>query len=91
MFAAPGHARTFRELVRLSSRRLGETGLELMARPTIKEDLETLFTHTRDRDQVELVAKKLAENGGKANVTEHFGFVTHAMLIGPSDAPESTM
>jgi hypothetical protein len=57
--------------------------LEKAARPTIKADLEKLFTYTRDQDQVDLIAKKLEDNGGKASVTEHFGFVTHAALVGP--------
>ena len=59
--------------------------LEMLARPTIKADLEKLFTYTRDKDQVDLLAKKIAENGGKVSVSEHFGFVTHAMLVGPFD------
>jgi hypothetical protein len=63
--------------------------LERAARPTTKADLEKLFTHTRDKDQVELLAKKIAANGGKANVTEHFAFLTHGAFIGPFDAPES--
>jgi hypothetical protein len=62
--------------------------LEKLARPTIKADLEKLFTHTRDKDQVELLAKKLEENGGKASISEHFGFVTYAALIGPFDSTE---
>src|SRR4029453_7408872 len=62
--------------------------LERAARPTIKADLEKLFTHTRDKDQVELLAKKIAANGGKASVTEHFGFVNHASLIGPFERPD---
>ncbi|HSQ56857.1 MAG TPA: hypothetical protein VLM40_14035, partial [Gemmata sp.] len=63
--------------------------LERSARPTIKADLEKLFAASRDQDQVELLAKKLKANGGKPDVTEHFGFITHASLIGPFDAPES--
>jgi hypothetical protein len=57
--------------------------------PDIRADLKKLFAASRDRDQVELLAKKLKENGGNPNVTEHFGFITHATLIGPFDAPES--
>jgi hypothetical protein len=53
-----------------------------------KADLEKLFALTRDQDQIELLAKKLAAAGGKANVTEHFGFVNHVSLIGPFDAPD---
>ena len=63
--------------------------LERSARPSIKADLEKLFAASRDQDQVELLAKKLKANGGKPDVTEHFGFITHASLIGPFDAPES--
>jgi hypothetical protein len=59
--------------------------LEKAAGPTIKADLAKLFTFTRDKDQVDLLAKKLEENGGKASVSEHFGFVTHAALVGPFD------
>jgi hypothetical protein len=59
--------------------------LEKAARPTIKSDLEKLFAYTRDKDQVDLLAKKLTDNGGKASVSEHFGFVTHAKLVGPFD------
>jgi hypothetical protein len=53
-----------------------------------KADLEKLFALTRDQDQIELLAKKLVAAGGKANVTEHFGFVNHASLIGPFDGPD---
>lgn len=63
--------------------------LEKLARPSIKADLEKLFAATRDKDQVELLAKKLGDNGGKADITAHFGFVTATAVIGPFDAPES--
>jgi hypothetical protein len=63
--------------------------IEKQARPSIKADLEALFAATRDKDQVELLAKKLKEQGTAANVTEHFGFVTGLSLVGPFDAPES--
>jgi hypothetical protein len=63
--------------------------LEMTARPTIKADLEKLFAQTRDKDQVELLEKKVKANGGKVSVTEHFGFVNQASIIGPFDAPES--
>lgn len=59
--------------------------IEKAAKPTIKTDLEKLFTYARDKDQVELLAKKITEAGGKASLTEHFGFVTHAMIVGPFD------
>jgi len=60
--------------------------LEKTTRPTIKADLEKLFIYTRDKDQVDLLAKKVAENGGSVSVSEHFGFVTHAALIAPFDS-----
>ncbi|MCI0699514.1 MAG: hypothetical protein L0241_00315 [Planctomycetia bacterium] len=60
--------------------------VEKLAKPTIKADLEKLFTFTRDKDQVELLAKKIEENGGKVSISEHFGFITHAALIGPFDS-----
>ena len=61
--------------------------LEKLARPSIKADLEKLFAYTRDKDQVDLLAKKIGDNGGKASVSEHFGFVTHAAIVGPFDNP----
>ena len=33
-----------------------------------------------------MLAKKVADNGGKVSVTEHFGFVTFAHLVGPFDS-----
>jgi len=62
--------------------------LEKAARPSLKADLERLFAASRDRDQVELLARKLTENGGTANVSEHFGFVTFVSLVGPFDGPD---
>jgi len=62
--------------------------LEANGKKPAKADLEKLFALTRDQDQIELLAKKLVAAGGKANVTEHFGFVNHASLIGPFDAPD---
>jgi hypothetical protein len=63
--------------------------LERSAKPTLRADLEQLFTRTRDKDQVELLAKKVGENGGKVSVPEHLGYITFASLIGPFDAPGS--
>jgi hypothetical protein len=63
--------------------------LERVARPSIKADLEKLFAASRDKDQVELLAKKLKEHGVKPSISEHFGFVTFASLVGPFDAPGS--
>lgn len=59
--------------------------LEKSARPSIRADLEKLLAFARDKDQVDLLAEKIAANGGKASVGEHFGFVTHAALVGPFD------
>ena len=62
--------------------------LEKAAPPTLKADLEKLFAHTRDKDQVELLAKKVEAAGGTASVGEQFGFVTFAALVGPFDSTE---
>jgi hypothetical protein len=59
--------------------------LEKSERPSIRADLEKLFVFARDKGQVELLAKKIEANGGKASVTEHYGFVTFAELVGPFD------
>jgi hypothetical protein len=48
--------------------------------------LEKLFTYARDKDQVEAIAKKVGTVGGKVSVSEHFGFVTRAALVGPFDS-----
>jgi hypothetical protein len=67
--------------------------LELIERTTTPATtlarLEKLFTYARDKDQIDFLAKKVQQNGGKANITEHFAFVTCASLVGPFDAPES--
>lgn len=60
--------------------------IEKLARPTVRADLEKLFGFARDKDQVDLLAKKVTDNGGKVSVSEHFGFVTHAALVGPFDS-----
>lgn len=62
--------------------------VEKLARPTLKDDLEKLFAYSRDKDQVDLLAKKLEVYDGKARVSEHFGFVTALSLVGPFDAPD---
>jgi hypothetical protein len=62
--------------------------IEKAAKPSLKTDLERLFALTRDKDQVDLLAKKLAGHGVKPSVTEHFGFVTAAALVGPFDGPD---
>jgi hypothetical protein len=61
--------------------------LERAARPTLRMELERLFRFARDKDQVDLLAKKIEEAGGKVSISEHFGFVTLAALIGPFDSP----
>lgn len=60
--------------------------LDKPANPTLTADYVKLFGFTRDKDQVDLLAKKVAEGGGKVSVSEHFGFVTHAALVGPFDS-----
>jgi hypothetical protein len=60
--------------------------LEKAAKPSLKSDLEKLFTYTRDKDQIETIAKKLTELGNKVSITEHFAFVTHFALVGPFDS-----
>lgn len=60
--------------------------LDKPANPTKRGDYENLFAFTRDKDQVDLVAKKVTDLGGKVSVSEHFGFVTHAALVGPFDS-----
>ncbi|HYH63736.1 MAG TPA: hypothetical protein VD866_03465 [Urbifossiella sp.] len=42
-----------------------------------------LFALTREKEQAEELAKALAAFGEKANVTEHFAFITHVRLVGP--------
>ena len=56
--------------------------------PNLKNELQKLYSHTRDKDQIELVAKKLADLGVQVNVAEQFGFVTHFALTGPFDSTE---
>jgi hypothetical protein len=60
--------------------------IEKLSRPTAKAASEALFGFTRDKDQVDLLAKKVTDLGGKVSVSEHFGFVTHAALVGPFDS-----
>jgi hypothetical protein len=42
-----------------------------------------LFGFTREKEQADEVAKKLAALGETANVTEHFAFLTHFRVVGP--------
>lgn len=56
---------------------------------TTREDLEKLFTFTRDPDQVDAVAKLLDEkHKTRVSVSEHYAFVTHWHLVGPFDSSE---
>ncbi|VTT97741.1 Uncharacterized protein OS=Planctomyces brasiliensis (strain ATCC 49424 / DSM 5305 / JCM 21570 / NBRC 103401 / IFAM 1448) GN=Plabr_2442 PE=4 SV=1 [Gemmataceae bacterium] len=63
--------------------------LERDGKAAPRADLEKLFAATRDKDQVELLAKKVKESGGTASTAAHFGFVTAVQLVGPFDGPES--
>ncbi len=63
--------------------------LERQNGPARRAELERLFAAARDRDQVDLLAKKVAEAGGQADVTRHFAFLTQLELAGPFDAPNS--
>jgi hypothetical protein len=40
---------------------------------------------SRVTDRIDLLAKKVQEHGTQVSVSEHFGFVTHAALVGPFD------
>jgi hypothetical protein len=60
--------------------------IDKLARPTAKVAAEALFGYARDKDQVDALAKKIGDTGGKVSVSEHFGFVTHARLVGPFDS-----
>jgi hypothetical protein len=55
-------------------------------RAPTRGELEKLFACTRDKDQVELLAKKLGEVGATVSIGEQFAFVTHCYLIGPFDS-----
>jgi hypothetical protein len=54
----------------------------------LKAELRRLFAVSRDRDQVEDLAKRLTAAGEKASVMEHFGFITRWQVIGPFDSAE---
>jgi hypothetical protein len=60
--------------------------IDKLARPTARVAAEALFGFARDKDQVDALAKKIGDAGGKVSVSEHFGFVTHAALVGPFDS-----
>jgi len=46
---------------------------------------EKILDAARDRDQVELIAKRLEKLGVKIDLTAQFGFITRWALIGPFD------
>jgi hypothetical protein len=56
------------------------------SKEVLKTRLEKLFAYSRDKDQVETIAKKLVELGGKVHVSEQFAFVTQFALVGPFDS-----
>lgn len=58
------------------------------ATPPATADLEKLFAFTRDKDQVDDIAKRLEKQGAKVSVAEHFAFVTHWRLVGPFDSAQ---
>ena len=61
--------------------------LEKSAKATNKTNLERLFKFTRDKDQVELIARKLEKDYQvKVSVTEHLSFVTQWSLVGPFES-----
>lgn len=60
--------------------------VEKRDKTALKPGLEDLYTCTRDKDQIELIAKKLEELGVKVNIAEQFAFVTHFALVGPFDS-----
>jgi hypothetical protein len=60
--------------------------VEKAAKPTLKSDLQKLFTYSREKDQIELIAKKLIDLGVKVNIAEQFAFVTQFALVGPFDS-----
>jgi hypothetical protein len=63
--------------------------LEAGGKTAPRADLDKLFAATRDKDQVELLAKKVKEVGGTVSTTAHLGFITAVQLVGPFDGPES--
>ena len=50
-------------------------------------DALALFGKARDKDQVEAIAKLLAD---KPDLTRHFGYVTEWSLVGPFDGPKAS-
>lgn len=49
------------------------------------EDFDKLLGHARERDQVDAIAKKIKELGGKADLLRHGGFITRWSLHAPFD------
>src|SRR5262249_4257861 len=52
------------------------TKAEKLTGAPLKAELQRLFATSRDRDQIEELAKRLTAAGEKASVMEHFGFIT---------------
>ena len=48
-------------------------------------DFQTLLKSARDRDQVDAIAKRIKELGGKADLLAHGGFLTRWQLLAPFD------
>lgn len=73
--------------------RLDDPGRELRRAAVAKalgetktlEDFTKLLGHTRDRDQVDAIAKKIKELGGKADLLRHGGFLTRWQIFCPFD------
>lgn len=49
------------------------------------EDFDRLLAHARERDQVDAIAKKIKELGGKADLLRHGGFIPRWSLHAPFD------
>lgn len=58
---------------------------EAMRVSTSLEDYTKLLGHARERDQVDAIAKKIKELGGKADLLAHGGFLTRWQLFAPFD------
>jgi hypothetical protein len=56
-----------------------------MAGATTMEDWAKLLGHARDRDQVDAIARKIKELGGKADLLAHGGFLTRWQVFAPFD------
>jgi hypothetical protein len=63
----------------------GEKRLADKDRPAALAAFRKALRAVRDRDQVELVAKRLKELNAPVDLTAQFGFITQWMLLGPFD------